>query len=102
MPSDSSSGISDDASSSGSGSDRDSGIETGDTGQLWVSRSTGCSTVPVSYGIDHDDRSLDNEDREKIRETLEIGVRKLNLVGKQKSDSAVRKNQGREISSNTA
>mgnify|MGYP007048508751 CR=1 FL=1 len=44
VPSDSSSGISDDSSSSGSGSDRDSGIETGDTGP-------GLGSNPVSAAL---------------------------------------------------
>ena len=87
VPSDSSSGISDDSSSNSSGSDRDSGIETGDTGAAGLGSWPGINTtgVPVTFGLDHDERSLDSEDREKIRETLEIGVRKLNLVGKHKN-----------------
>merc|ERR1712098_840707 len=93
VPSDSSSGISDDASSSGSGSDRDSGIETGDTGAVglgsWSNR------VPVSFGLDQEDRSLLNsEDREKIREVLETGVRRMKLEN-QKTD---RSSQVQEIS----
>ena len=87
VPSDSSSGISDDSSSNSSGSDRDSGIETGDTGAAGLGSWPGINTtgVPVTFGLDHDERSLDSEDREKIRETLEIGVRKLNLAGKHKN-----------------
>jgi len=92
VPSDSSSGISDDASSSGSGSDRDSGIETGDSGAglgSWSNR------VPVSFGLDQEDRSLLNsEDREKIREVLETGVRRMKLEN-QKTD---RSSQVQEIS----
>ena len=87
VPSDSSSGISDDASSSGSGSDRDSGIETGDTGTGGLAAWGHSNTVPVSFGIDQDDRSqLDTRDRDKIREALENGVRRMNLVEKQKTD----------------
>ena len=54
VPSDSSSGISDDASSSGSGSDRDSGIETGEGpgGALPLGAWGHSPDVPVSYGID--------------------------------------------------
>ena len=53
LPSDSSSGISDDASSNGSGSDRDSGIETGEGGAGAGLGAWGhTSQVPVSYGID--------------------------------------------------
>merc|ERR1711862_2251 len=75
LPSDSSSGISDDASSSGSGSDRDSGIETGDIGAVgsWGHCVTGAG-VPVSYGLDQEtDRMMATADREKIREVLETG-----------------------------
>jgi len=82
VPSDSSSGISDDSSSSGSGSDRDSGIETGDTGP-----GLGCwpglgAEVPVTFGIDAEDASVD---REKLREALENGVRMMNLKSDKKS-----------------
>ena len=93
VPSDSSSGISDDASSSGSGSDRDSGIETGDTGAGGLGswgHVTGAG-VPVSYGIDQEDRLMDSADREKIREVLETGVRRMKLET-QKND---KKSQGR-------
>ena len=88
MPSDSSSGISDDSSSSGSGSDRDSGIETGDCagGERGLGSWGGLSSagsVPVTYGIDPGD----NLDREKLREALE----NVNLVGKQKT---YKKSQG--------
>jgi len=87
VPSDSSSGISDDASSSGSGSDRDSGIETGETGTGGLATWGHSNTVPVTFGIDQDDRSqLDTRDRDKIREALENGVRRMNLVEKQKTD----------------
>lgn len=81
LPSDSSSGISDDASSSGSGSDRDSGIETGDIGAVgsWGHCVTGAG-VPVSYGLDQEtDRMMATADREKIREVLETGVRRMKL-----------------------
>ena len=89
MPSDSSSGISDDSSSSGSGSDRDSGIETGDCagGERGLGSWGGLSSagsVPVTYGIDPGD----NLDREKLREALE----NVNLVGKQKT---YKKSQGK-------
>jgi len=90
VPSDSSSGISDDASSSGSGSDRDSGIETGEGpgGALALGAWGHSQDVPVSYGIDQEleDRSqLDRSDvREKIREALENGVRRMNLVERQR------------------
>lgn len=90
VPSDSSSGISDDASSSGSGSDRDSGIETGEGpgGALALGAWGHSPDVPVSYGIDQEleDRSqLDRSDvREKIREALENGVRRMNLVERQR------------------
>jgi len=87
VPSDSSSGISDDASSSGSGSDRDSGIETGDTVPGGLATWGHSNTVPVTFGIDKDDRSqLGTRDRDKIREALENGVRRMNLVEKQKAD----------------
>jgi len=90
VPSDSSSGISDDASSSGSGSDRDSGIETGEgpSGPLPLGTWRHSRDIPVTFGIDQDldDRSqLDRSDvREKIREALENGVRRMNLVERQK------------------
>jgi len=90
VPSDSSSGISDDASSSGSGSDRDSGIETGEgpAGALALEPWGHNQDVPVTYGIDQEleDRSqLDRSDvREKIREALENGVRRMNLVERQR------------------
>ena len=89
VPSDSSNGISDDASSSGSGSDRDSGIETGEPGGgpglgAWPGIR---AEVPVSFGIDSEDAGVD---REKLREALENGVRMMNL----KSD---RKSQGKEV-----
>ena len=95
VPSDSSSGISDDASSSSSGSDRDSGIETGDTlGTAGLAAWGHSNTVPVTFGLDQDDRSqLDTLDREKIREALENGVRRMNLVEKQKTD---KNSQGKE------
>ena len=94
MPSDSSSGISDDSSSSGSGSDRDSGIETGDCagGERGLGSWGGLSSagsVPVTYGIDPGD----NLDREKLREALE----NVNLVGKQKT---YKKSQGKHRHSN--
>jgi len=96
VPSDSSSGISDDASSSGSGSDRDSGIETGDTVTAGLAAWAHTDTVPVTFGIDQDNRSeLDNRDRDKIREALENGVRRMNLVEKQKTDKS---SQVQEIS----
>merc|ERR1712142_1243996 len=90
VPSDSSSGISDDTSSNSSGSDRDSGIETGEgpSGPLSLGAWSNSPDVPVSYGIDQelDDRSqLDRSDvREKIREALENGVRRMNLVERQR------------------
>merc|ERR1719347_2126735 len=99
VPSDSSSGISDDASSSGSGSDRDSGIETGEGpgGTLPLGAWGHSSDVPVSYGIDQDldDRSqLDRSDfREKIREALENGVRRMNLVERQRETVRNRKRE---------
>ena len=95
VPSDSSSGISDDASSSSSGSDRDSGIETGDTlGTAGLAAWGHSNNVPVTFGIDQDDRSqVDTLDREKIREALENGVRRMNLVEKQKTD---KNSQGKE------
>jgi histone-lysine N-methyltransferase SUV420H len=82
VPSDSSSGISDEGSNSGS--DRDSGIETGEGGgEIGTWGSGEGQEVPVSYGIDQElnDRSdLDRRDvREKIREALENGVRRMNL-----------------------
>ena len=82
VPSDSSSGISDDSSSSGSGSDRDSGIETGDTGPGLGSWPGLRAEVPVSFGIDAEDASVD---REKLREALENGVRMMNLKSDKKS-----------------
>ena len=83
VPSDSSSGISDDSSSSGSGSDRDSGIETGDTGGPGLGSWPGLmAEVPVSFGIDAEDASVD---REKLREALENGVRMMNLKSDKKS-----------------
>ena len=95
MPSDSSSGISDDSSSSGSGSDRDSGIETGDCagGERGLGSWGGLSSagsVPVTYGIDPGD----NLDREKLREALE----NVNLVGKQKT---YKKSQGKLTGTDT-
>jgi len=76
VPSDSSSGVSDDTLSSGS----DSGIETG---EHW---SPGGTTsfyhgLPVSYSTDQDpESSVESCDvQHKIREALEIGVRKMNI-----------------------
>lgn len=85
VPSDSSSGISDDASSSSSGSDRDSGIETGETN--WCGRAertwAGGKDLPVSYSNDQDmeadEPTITGAMREKIREALENGVRRMNL-----------------------
>ena len=67
-----------------SGSDRDSGIETGDSGTAglgtWSHSGHG---LPVSYGLDRCDRSpVNSEDREKIREVLETGVRRMKLENK--------------------
>ena len=85
VPSDSSSGISDDSSSSGSGSDRDSGIETGDTGPGLGSWPGLGAEVPVSFGIDAEEASVD---REKLREALENGVRMMNLKSDKKSQGS--------------
>lgn len=76
VPSDSSSGVSDDTLSSGS----DSGIETG---EHWTPGGTTpfYHGLPVSYSTDQDpESSVESCDvRHKIREALEIGVRKMNI-----------------------
>jgi hypothetical protein len=99
VPSDSSSGISDDTSSNGSNSDRDSGIETGESGGpslTWP----GVPGIPVTYGIDQEpeERSSGSSRRPRgfvdslegltprgveealeAKLSLEAGVRRMNL-----------------------
>lgn len=90
VPSDSSSGVSDDTLSSGS----DSGIETGEG--FWTTEGRKTQRIyhgiPVSYSSDKDAEEEEEEEvddcqqhvenlavREKIREALEVGVRRMNL-----------------------
>jgi len=76
VPSDSSSGVSDDTLSSGS----DSGIETG---EHWTPGGSApfYHGLPVSYSTDQDpESSIESCDvKHKIREALEAGVRKMNI-----------------------
>lgn len=76
VPSDSSSGVSDDTLSSGS----DSGIETG---EHWTPGGPApfYHGLPVSYSTDQDpESSVESCDvKHKIREALELGVRKMNI-----------------------
>jgi len=76
VPSDSSSGVSDDTLSSGS----DSGIEAGENWNLGPSKLY--HGLPVSYSSDQDpeEAAVSTDDvRQKIREALENGVRRMNL-----------------------
>lgn len=90
VPSDSSSGVSDDTLSSGS----DSGIETGENWTAGPSRVY--HGLPVSYSSDQDPEDppgcpeiQENQDvRRKIREALENGVRRMNLNTSSASSSS--------------